>query len=259
MKENSYLLTKIKRFGKKLKFHLQYNGFLYIFAGLFFGSIVSEEFLVQPVSSLAVCPENLTDVTVQVSAEWFPLLAEVSFEDFTVTDEITEKIDAMQEIMSSVSQTIMSAISTAETQYQYAHTMSLPKDTIYSELELSDDEVAILERIVEAEATDGDIESKMHVAHVVLNRCLSSEFPNSVKGVVFQKKQFSPISDGRYYKVVITDETREAVQNAIYSDDTTDGALYFANISLVKNTKTKGWFSTLNYLFTDTVGHSFYK
>lgn len=63
----------------------------------------------------------------------------------------------------------------------------------------------ILERIVEAEAGGENRKGKILVANVILNRVRHKEFPNTIKGVVFAHKgsryQFSPIADGRYYKV----------------------------------------------------------
>lgn len=73
----------------------------------------------------------------------------------------------------------------------------------------------ILIRIVEAEATGGTLEQKVNVAVCVLNRCFSDEWPDSIEEVVFQKKQFSPVSDGRYYSVEITDSSREAVRKLL--------------------------------------------
>ncbi|HAU86474.1 MAG TPA: hypothetical protein DCW90_13560, partial [Lachnospiraceae bacterium] len=77
-----------------------------------------------------------------------------------------------------------------------------------AKIELSATEKNILMRIVEAEATGEDITGKMLVANVVLNRVNNSSFPDTVEGVVFQKNgsvyQFSPIKDGRYYKVEIS-------------------------------------------------------
>lgn len=81
---------------------------------------------------------------------------------------------------------------------------------------ITEDEFEMLCRITEAEATGGTIEQKRNVASCILNRVNSSDWPNTIEGVIFQNNgkvyQFSPISDGRYYSVVITDETKEAVQ-----------------------------------------------
>lgn len=117
----------------------------------------------------------------------------------------------------------------------------------------------ILYRIVEAEAGGGNIQAKKNVANVIFNRLKSKKFPNTVKGVVFAKHQFSPISDGRFFKVKIKDSTKEAVINAYEEGDTTGGALYFANMNGVPNPKIRSWFRSMTHLFTDSINHSFYK
>ena len=125
--------------------------------------------------------------------------------------------------------------------------------------ELSKEDRFVLYRIVEAEATNGDKQSKKNVTHVILNRVKSSKFPNTIKGVVFAKRQFSPISDGRYYKVNIKDSTKQAVIEAYEEGDTTGGALYFANMSCVSNVRTRNWFNSMTFLFKDSIGHSFFR
>lgn len=125
--------------------------------------------------------------------------------------------------------------------------------------EMSKADRFILYRIVEAEATNGDKQSKKNVTHVILNRLKSNKFPKTISGIVFQKHQFSPISDGRYYGVTIKESTKQAVIEAYEEGDTTGGALYFANMSCVSNVNTRRWFNSMTYLFKDSIGHSFYK
>ncbi len=84
-------------------------------------------------------------------------------------------------------------------------------EAVMGNTHLSEEDYSILLRIVEAEATGGTIENKRNVASCVLTRVNSSDWPNSVKDVVFQKGQFAPIRDGRYYTVTITNSTIEAV------------------------------------------------
>lgn len=114
-----------------------------------------------------------------------------------------------------------------------------PKHTL---LTLSPAEKEVLVRIVEAEVT-GDTaykkatkeevrESKFRVARVIINRVRSNKFPNTVTQVVFDKRygtQFTPTSDGRYWKVRITPMTREVVEEALNADikDDVPDALYF--------------------------------
>lgn len=121
------------------------------------------------------------------------------------------------------------------------------------------DERFCLYRIVEAEVTDQTYDCKKNVAAVIFNRIKSGEFPNTIHEVVYQKKQFAPISDGRYWKVTITEETKQACIEAYNEGYTAQDALYFANIADVKVLRTKEWFKSLHYLFGDSSGHSFYK
>lgn len=85
----------------------------------------------------------------------------------------------------------------------------------------------ILERIVEAEAGDQDVIGRQMVANVILNRLQSDQFPNTVKGVVFAYRQFSPVSNGSYYRVTVSKLTKTAVEKALREKDNTKGALYF--------------------------------
>ena len=104
----------------------------------------------------------------------------------------------------------------------------------YNISDYSKKELEILERIVEAEAGDQTLKGRIMVAHVVLNRVASDEFPNTIKKVVFQKNkstyQFSPIKDGRYYDVKISKKTKKAVIKAFESSDLTNGALILCHV-----------------------------
>ena len=97
--------------------------------------------------------------------------------------------------------------------------------------QLSDKDQEALMRIVEAEAGGEDQNGKLLVANVVLNRVNSENFPNTVWEVVMQKEQgiaqFSPTVDGRYQSVKVSEDTKEAVERALYGEDISQGALYF--------------------------------
>jgi N-acetylmuramoyl-L-alanine amidase len=127
---------------------------------------------------------------------------------------------------------------------------------------LTKEEIKMLEQIVEAEATGEDIIGKILVANVIFNRMADEEFPDTVKEVIFQKDggvyQFSPISDKRFWKVKITDETREAVQRAIDGEDYSEGALYFMARRLAKKSSVKWFDNNLKWLFKHG-DHEFYK
>ena len=97
-------------------------------------------------------------------------------------------------------------------------------------------ERSILERIVEAEATDKDEKSKILVANVI-----------------------SPTADGRYESVHITKSTKRSVKKALEDGiDYSEGALYFVEKTMA-NPKNVSWFDeALTRLFTYQ-GHSLYK
>lgn len=97
--------------------------------------------------------------------------------------------------------------------------------------QLSDKDLEALMRIVEAEAGGEDQDGKLLVANVVLNRVNNESFPDTVWEVVMQKEQgiaqFSPTVDGRYQSVKVSEDTKEAVERALYGEDISQGALYF--------------------------------
>ena len=145
-------------------------------------------------------------------------------------------------------------------------TTEQPKEKIYynkcRDLKISEKDYKILLRIVEAEATGGSQESKRMVANVVLNRVKDDKFPNTIEEVVFQRgtdgtAQFSPISDGRYNKVAITEETQKAVSAAVKGKDETNGALFFLNRDTASSSSLYWFDSSLKYLF-ECGGHSYY-
>lgn len=98
--------------------------------------------------------------------------------------------------------------------------------------DLGDADYEALLKIVQAEAGNEDMEGKMLVAGVVMNRVESARFPNSVTEVVMQKEkgvyQFSPVGNGTYQGVKASEETVEAVERVLKGEDITQGALYFA-------------------------------
>ena len=123
---------------------------------------------------------------------------------------------------------------------------------------VSDDDYQVLLRIVQAEAGVCDEKGKILVANVVLNRVKSQEFPDSVRSVVYEPSQFSPVSDGSINSVKVTEETKECVNRALEGEDYSDGALYFMN-RRGSRSRAVSWFdSHLSYLFRHQ-NHEFFK
>lgn len=98
--------------------------------------------------------------------------------------------------------------------------------------EISKKESYLLEKLAMAEAEGEDIEGKALVIMVVLNRVKSDSFPDSVKEVIYQKKQFSPIANGRFNKVEPDEDCRKALKMVLTDNwDESKGALYFESES----------------------------
>lgn len=104
------------------------------------------------------------------------------------------------------------------------------------------------------EAESEDTEGKALVMLVVLNRVWSDEFPDTIEDVIFQKGQFSPISNGRYDEVEPDEDCYRALQLIQTGGwDESHGATYFES----KSDST--WHSeNLTFLFKHGK-HYFYK
>lgn len=117
-------------------------------------------------------------------------------------------------------------------------------------------------QIVEAEATGGDMKSKILVADVVLNRVKDSRFPDKIYDVIWQQAggspQFSPTADGRIYSVTITDDTIEAVDRALAGEDYSQGALFFVARSSADQSNVAWFDGNLEPLF-EHGGHEYFK
>ena len=127
---------------------------------------------------------------------------------------------------------------------------------------LSERDYDVLLRIVEAEAGGEDARGKILVANVVLNRVRDDAFPDTVEEVVFQHSdkvyQFSPVKDGRYYSVTVSDDTKAAVDRALEGEDYSNGALFFA-ARKAANKNSMRWFDEkLTFLFGHG-GHEFFR
>lgn len=135
----------------------------------------------------------------------------------------------------------------------------LERECIYN---LKREDYEALLRIVEAEAGSEDETGKMLVAGVVMNRVENKRFPNTVEEVVFQNEkgtyQFSPVANGTYHTVVISDETIEAVNRVLEGEDITQGALYFAAREYADSENMEWFDCSLEKLFSHG-GHEFFK
>lgn len=103
------------------------------------------------------------------------------------------------------------------------------------------DDVSLLARVINAEARGEPYLGQVAVGAVIMNRVESAEFPNTISGVVYQKGQFSSVTDGQINKPFENEtQVKKAAQEAYNGSDPTNGALFFYN---AKTTKSK-WLYT---------------
>ena len=120
-----------------------------------------------------------------------------------------------------------------------------------------EDEVYWLARIINAESRGEPLLGQIAVGNVVLNRVRSSQYPNTIWSVIFDKKygvQFSPILDGSIYN----EPTYTAILAAKISLEgftVSDEALFF----LYPSASTSSWIPK-NREYAFSIGnHDFYK
>lgn len=66
-----------------------------------------------------------------------------------------------------------------------------------SEITFTEDDRYLLANLIYCEAGGEPYAGQVAVGAVVINRVLSAVFPNTLSGVIYQKKQFEPVSTGR--------------------------------------------------------------
>ena len=113
----------------------------------------------------------------------------------------------------------------------------------------------LLAKIAMAEAEGCNTQTKTLIIMCVLNRVWSDEFPDTIKDVIFQENQFSPIDNGRWDRVEPNEDCYKAVKIVIEAKyDYSGGATYFENCVDEDN-----WHSrNLEYLY-ESEGIRFYK
>ena len=89
-------------------------------------------------------------------------------------------------------------------------------------------DLALLARLISAEARGEPYEGQVAVGAVVLNRVDHASFPNSISGVIYQPGAFSCLYDGQWDQPVAESAYR-AARDAMNGWDPSYGAIYYFN------------------------------
>ena len=83
-----------------------------------------------------------------------------------------------------------------------------------SEVSFAEGDRALLANLIYCEAGSEPYEGKVAVGAVVINRVLSSVYPDTVVGVIYQNKQFSPVGSGRLALALANDQATSSCYQA---------------------------------------------
>lgn len=78
-----------------------------------------------------------------------------------------------------------------------------------SEVSFADGDRYLLANLIYCEAGGEPYVGKVAVGSVVINRVLSSQYPDTVVGVIYQNKQFSPVASGRLALALNTNKAND--------------------------------------------------
>lgn len=120
---------------------------------------------------------------------------------------------------------------------------------------LNEDDLNWLSKIVQAEAGGESHEGKLAVANVIINRKKSSLFPNTIKGVIFDKNngvQFSPTINGAIYNTP-SESSKKAAKEALSGINNIGNSLYFISVRIESS-----WVKENRTLYKVIEGNAFY-
>ncbi len=100
-----------------------------------------------------------------------------------------------------------------------------------SEISFADGDRYLLANLIYCEAGNQPFEGQVAVGAVVMNRVMSAVFPDTVVGVIYQNKQFSPVASGRLALALAEDHATpacyQAADQAMKGATTVGSCLFF--------------------------------
>lgn len=111
-----------------------------------------------------------------------------------------------------------------------------------SDVEFSEEDVTMLANLIYCEARGESYDGKLAVASVVINRVLSSKYPDSVAGVIYQKSQFAPVTSTKnsfvealaYDKAANSNGCYQAAREAMSGITNVSNCVYFQTLAYLE-------------------------
>ena len=111
-----------------------------------------------------------------------------------------------------------------------------------SEVSFTEEDITMLANLIYCEARGESYDGKLAVASVVINRVLSSKYPNTMAGVIYQKGQFAPVTSTRnsfvealaYDKAANSNGCYQAAREAVSGITNVSNCVYFQTIAYLE-------------------------
>ena len=110
------------------------------------------------------------------------------------------------------------------------------EDVSYAASSNSTSDLQLMARAINGEARGEPYEGQVAVGAVILNRVKSSQFPNTIAGVIYQSGAFTAVADRQINQPIAEDSTvYKAAQDAMNGWDPTGGCIYYFNPATATN------------------------
>ncbi|MBO5146051.1 MAG: cell wall hydrolase [Lachnospiraceae bacterium] len=123
-------------------------------------------------------------------------------------------IDALESMLSEQEQDIAALQKQYEEELAKSRLAAQSKWRDISEVSFEEGDRRLLANLIYCEAGGEPYTGQVAVGAVVINRVLSSVYPNTVVGVIYQNKQFSPVASGRLAMALANDSATQSCYQA---------------------------------------------
>ena len=111
-----------------------------------------------------------------------------------------------------------------------------------SQVTITEEDITMLANLIYCEARGESYDGKLAVASVVINRILSSKYPDTMAGVIYQRGQFAPVTSTRnsfvealaYDKAANSSGCYEAAREAASGITNVSNCVYFQTIAYLE-------------------------
>ncbi len=145
------------------------------------------------------------------------LVSQTSSNVSSYTSQIADAeatIDALETMIDEQEQDIVALQKQYEEELAKSRLASQSKWRDISEVTFEEGDRKLMANIIYCEAGGEPYEGQVAVGAVVINRVLSAVYPNTVVGVIYQNRQFSPVASGRLALALANDKATESCYRA---------------------------------------------